>query len=54
MGVDVKSEAGRGVAEKVLNALDVRAAGDSDCGGGVPLWHNKDLQAHTVTHGRRW
>jgi len=36
VSVDVQSEASRGVAEKVLDALDVRAAGNSYRGCCVP------------------
>ncbi len=36
MGVDVEGEAGRGMTEKVLDALNVRAAGNGNCGRSVP------------------
>ena len=48
MGVDIQREAGRSVAEKVLDALDVRAAGDSYRSSGVPIEYNKDKSGNLV------
>ena len=50
----VRRKCRRSVSKIALHGLNIIPRPDSGNSVGMPLWHNKDLQAHIVTGGRQW